>query len=138
MAVYPATLLHIDLFSEETNGLTTVSVVLNICIYGCMYTSDLCMHRQSFARSTNTLIREHLVLPARRSRTRNALCRYAYVRKNLITVVASFLIEQKRRHDVLLFFLLPPSSVSYASQKISQSLEIKGNIACNRKLRKDS
>lgn len=31
-------------------------------------------NRQSFARSTNTLIREHLALPARGSRTRSALC----------------------------------------------------------------
>lgn len=79
----------------------------------------ICMHRQSFARSTNTLICEHLVLPARRSRTRGALCRYAYVRKNLITVGASSLIGQTVVTTAVLFSspLLSLFPASYASTK---------------------
>lgn len=108
--VYPATLLRLDFFSEEMDGSTTVNVVLNIWM--C-----ICMHRQSFTRSTNTLIREHLVLPARRSRTRSALCRYAYVRKNLISR-CFFPYRAKRRHDRGYFFSsLPPPLLSYMRRK---------------------
>lgn len=127
MAVYSTILLHIDLFSEETNGLTTVSVVLNICIYGCIHRIYVCIDSLSHGR--RTLLSVSISFCRLADLEQETPCADTCMLKR-ITVGASFLIGQKRRHNVFLFFLFSPPSVSYALQKISQSLsEIERNIA---------
>lgn len=101
------------------NRSAVVNVVLNMYVPAVVRTVD----EHSYPRASR--------FAGSQISNRGALCRYVYVRKNLVTVGASSLIGQTAVTTVVLFFppAHPPLSLfptSYASTKDNRSsLEIK-------------
>jgi hypothetical protein len=97
--VYPSAFPRVDLPSEGTDGSDGDGE--RGFEYVCTGSRVRTVDEHSYPRASR-------FAPARGSRTRDALCRYACVRKNLITVGASSLIGQTVV-AIVLFSLSSPS-----------------------------